>query len=216
MISRVGGTCNESCFAFIFCNVHYWKVIFKIFAIWDFTWRWLVAIDVSGPLKMGPIGCPESTSRNSPEERRSHLHRSGSVKSRKLAIFGIKLHNVSFYNFWHFPRKVSPSLGTFAVRCRKSDVELDVFFALFWRYSFTKFGISRKSTLNVELHCIPCVYNSCNTAGCVPLRPLFNVAHTLPRSRFSNVNDIGVDTTAAAESSTVTHTHSLTDLFKVS
>ena len=38
---------------------------------------------------MGPIGCPEtsvrnyrSTLRNIPEERRSHLHRGGSLKSR--------------------------------------------------------------------------------------------------------------------------------------
>jgi hypothetical protein len=41
------------------------------------------------PLKMGPIGCPEtsvqnyhSTLHNIPEERRSHLHRGGSLKTR--------------------------------------------------------------------------------------------------------------------------------------
>jgi hypothetical protein len=40
-------------------------------------------------LKMGPIGCPETSVRNCrstlrkiPKERRSHLHRSGSLKSR--------------------------------------------------------------------------------------------------------------------------------------
>jgi hypothetical protein len=43
---------------------------------------------LSWPLKMGPIGRPETsvriyhyTLRNNPEERRSHLHRSGSLKS---------------------------------------------------------------------------------------------------------------------------------------
>jgi len=42
----------------------------------------------STPLKIGPIFCPEtsatnyqSTLRNIPEERRSHLHRGGSLKS---------------------------------------------------------------------------------------------------------------------------------------
>jgi hypothetical protein len=42
------------------------------------------------PLKMEPIGCPEtlvqnyhSTLRNIPEEHRCHLHRGGSLKSRK-------------------------------------------------------------------------------------------------------------------------------------
>jgi hypothetical protein len=42
------------------------------------------------PLKMGPIRCPETsinnyhmTPRNIPEERRSHQHRGGSLKSRK-------------------------------------------------------------------------------------------------------------------------------------
>jgi len=42
-------------------------------------------------LKMGPIGCPETsarnchrTLRNNPEERRSHLLRGGSQKSRVL------------------------------------------------------------------------------------------------------------------------------------
>ena len=78
-------------------------------------------------------------------------------------------------------------------------------FTLFWRYSFAKFRISRKSALNVVLDCIPCVYNSCDTPGCVPLRQLLNVALTLPRSRLSNVKDFGMDTTAATESSTVTH-----------
>jgi hypothetical protein len=44
----------------------------------------------SCPLKMGPIGCLEtsvqnyhSTLRNTPEERRSHLNRGGSLKSRQ-------------------------------------------------------------------------------------------------------------------------------------
>jgi hypothetical protein len=43
------------------------------------------------PLKIGPIGCPEtsvqnyrSTPRNNPEERGSHLHRGGSLKSRNV------------------------------------------------------------------------------------------------------------------------------------
>ena len=43
------------------------------------------------PLKMGPIGCPETSGqnyhskpRNIPEERRSHLRRGGSLKSRKI------------------------------------------------------------------------------------------------------------------------------------
>jgi hypothetical protein len=42
------------------------------------------------PLKMGPIGCPEtsvknyhSPLRNTPEERRSHVHRGGSLKSHR-------------------------------------------------------------------------------------------------------------------------------------
>jgi hypothetical protein len=45
----------------------------------------------SWPLKMRPIGCPEtsvanyqSTVRNIPEEWRSHLYRGGSPKSRRL------------------------------------------------------------------------------------------------------------------------------------
>jgi hypothetical protein len=44
---------------------------------------------ISRALKMGPMGCPEtslrnyhSTLRNIPEERIPHLHRSGSLKSR--------------------------------------------------------------------------------------------------------------------------------------
>jgi len=44
---------------------------------------------ISWPLKMWPLDCPEtsvrnyhSTLRNIPEERRSHLHRGGSLKSR--------------------------------------------------------------------------------------------------------------------------------------
>jgi len=43
---------------------------------------------------MGPIGCPEMsvqnyhfTLRNTPEERRSHLRRGGSLKSRIFAIY---------------------------------------------------------------------------------------------------------------------------------
>ena len=43
------------------------------------------------PLKMGPIGCPEtsvkdylSTLHNTPEERRSDQHRSGGLKSRRV------------------------------------------------------------------------------------------------------------------------------------
>ena len=46
----------------------------------------------SSDLKMGPIGCPETsvqnyhpTLRNTPEERRSHLHDGGSLKSRSAA-----------------------------------------------------------------------------------------------------------------------------------
>jgi hypothetical protein len=53
--------------------------------IFGFTWTAL-------PLKMGPICCAEtwvtthqSTQRNAPEERRSHLHRGASLKPR---IFG--------------------------------------------------------------------------------------------------------------------------------
>jgi hypothetical protein len=45
----------------------------------------------SRPLKMKPIGCPEtsvqsyhSMLRNIPKERRSHIHRGGSLKSRTL------------------------------------------------------------------------------------------------------------------------------------
>jgi hypothetical protein len=57
----------------------------------------------SWPLKMGPIGCLEtsvqnchSTLRNIPEERRSHLHHGGSLKSRMkllniIQIFGAVL-----------------------------------------------------------------------------------------------------------------------------
>jgi hypothetical protein len=46
-------------------------------------------VQTSWPLKMGPIGCPEtsvqnchSTLRNIPKEGRPHLHRGGSLKSR--------------------------------------------------------------------------------------------------------------------------------------
>jgi hypothetical protein len=49
------------------------------------------------PLKMGPIGCSEtlvhnhhSTLCNIPEERRSHLHRGGSLKSRRWYRFNQK------------------------------------------------------------------------------------------------------------------------------
>ena len=56
-------------------------------------WQWQMKLDLhfcwtSWPLKMGPIVCPEtsvrncqSTLRNNPEERRSHLHRSESLKT---------------------------------------------------------------------------------------------------------------------------------------
>jgi len=47
--------------------------------------------DNGWPLKVGQTGCPEtsvsnyqSTLSNIPEERRSHLHRDGSLKSRIL------------------------------------------------------------------------------------------------------------------------------------
>jgi hypothetical protein len=47
----------------------------------------------SWPLKMGPIRCPEtsvkgyhSTLRNTPEERRSHQHRGGSLKPRFISV----------------------------------------------------------------------------------------------------------------------------------
>jgi hypothetical protein len=56
--------------------------------------------DPSWPLKMGPIGCPEtsvqnyhSTLRNIPEERRYHLHRGGSLKSDMAKLI------VAFRNF---------------------------------------------------------------------------------------------------------------------
>jgi predicted acetyltransferase len=48
----------------------------------------------SWPSNMGPIGCPETSEQsyhsallNIPEELRSHLHRAGSLKSRKNIIF---------------------------------------------------------------------------------------------------------------------------------
>ena len=49
------------------------------------------SISVSGPLNMEPIGCPEmsitsyqSMLCNIPEEQRSHLHRTGSMKSHTM------------------------------------------------------------------------------------------------------------------------------------
>ena len=41
---------------------------------------------ISWPLKVEPIGCSE-TPRNIPEERRSHQHRDGSLKSRRLLLY---------------------------------------------------------------------------------------------------------------------------------
>jgi hypothetical protein len=54
---------------------------------------------------MGPIGCPETsvqnyqfTLRNISEERRSHLHSGGSLKSRKLGVVPfIKTVNLLLY-----------------------------------------------------------------------------------------------------------------------
>jgi hypothetical protein len=50
----------------------------------------------SWPLRMGPICCPEtsvkdyhSTLRYTPEERKSHQHRGGSLKSLKVRVFYI-------------------------------------------------------------------------------------------------------------------------------
>ena len=55
------------------------------------------------PLKMWPIRSPEtsvthyhSTLRNNPEERRSNIHRGGSLKSRRLMIFGGENNLLSF------------------------------------------------------------------------------------------------------------------------
>ena len=53
------------------------------------------SVKTSWPLKMGPISCPEtsvkechSTLRNIPEEHRSHKHRGGSLKSQILLVAG--------------------------------------------------------------------------------------------------------------------------------
>ena len=53
-------------------------------------------------MKMGPIGCPEtsvkyyhSTLRNIPEERISHQHRGGSLKSRVVGVFVACLQNTA-------------------------------------------------------------------------------------------------------------------------
>ena len=50
----------------------------------------------SWPLKMGPIGCPETSVRNchftlrdSPEQRRSHLFRGGSLKSHTIQFIHV-------------------------------------------------------------------------------------------------------------------------------
>jgi hypothetical protein len=78
----------------------------------------------SWPVKMGPIRCPKTsvnnyhtTPRNNPEERRSHQHRSGSLKSRICAVYsyGIYIHaGTSLFHICMWPHTarhfLSPNL----------------------------------------------------------------------------------------------------------
>jgi hypothetical protein len=82
-------------------------MLIRSMLVWGITQRRMEITDVSGqrigpifncqmasrPLKMGPIRCPEMLVRdhhptlyNTPEERKSHQFRGGSVKSRTLPI----------------------------------------------------------------------------------------------------------------------------------
>jgi hypothetical protein len=65
------------------------------------TFRDNLSAPSSLPLKLGPMGCPEtsvrnyhSVLRNTPEERRSHVLRVGSLKSRSRQQFPLKRRNV--------------------------------------------------------------------------------------------------------------------------
>jgi hypothetical protein len=110
----------------IFTSTILHKVIYVLF--WYITQRWVVVLYrrlgttyrshlqvtltcwISWPLKMGPIGSPEtlaqnlhSTLCNIPEERRSHLHRGGRLKSRPRLSAGSSavLDELPRGTFWH-------------------------------------------------------------------------------------------------------------------
>ena len=80
------------------------------------------------PLKMGPIGCPEtsvnnygSTLRNIPEERRSHLHRGSSVKSLTVS-FSI---STVLQRICAFSRRWATWLNTQAVNLEVNVLAID-------------------------------------------------------------------------------------------
>ena len=113
--------------------------------------------------------------------------------------------------FKQFPHTISSSLVLCYLFLLNSDVELDVFYFFYislaiFILSDVNFCISPKSTLNVVLQCIVCVDNLWNTAGYIPLRQQFYVAHTFPSSCLWNVNEIWYGyNSSGLESSTLTH-----------
>ena len=71
------------------------------------------------PLKMGPIGCPETLvksyhySRNSLEERSSHLLRGGSLASRKEHIISHGMYSLDFTGAFFYSAPILRSITRF-------------------------------------------------------------------------------------------------------
>jgi hypothetical protein len=69
---------------------------------------WYDILAPSSPLKMGPIGCPETSIRNynyslcnSPEERSSHLTRRGNLESYMTLLFTFKIPFTNKFTFYY-------------------------------------------------------------------------------------------------------------------
>ena len=98
-----------------FRSAFFWDITQRIMIIpyWRFgrkTYRSYIqgSLTPSWPLKMEPVGCPETSARtyhralrNNPEQRNSHLLRGGSLKSRKIILLPYKCGPIFFFTGHH-------------------------------------------------------------------------------------------------------------------